>query len=353
MAAWAPLVPYAKARAGLTDGTLGVLLLCMGAGSLVAMPGAGALTARLGCRTVLLAGAGVLCAALPVLASASSVPMLAMALCCFGAGMATVDCAMNIQAIIVERASGRPMMSGFHGLFSVGGIVGAGGVSAMLGLGASPLAATLCVVGGVAAVLAWSAPHLLRQAAGAATGGVAIPRGIVLFLGILCCVMFLTEGSVLDWSAVFLVAQRAAPVAGAGLGYAAFALTMTIGRLTGDWVVRRLGGQRVVVWGSLSGAAGLALVVCVPVWWVGVAGYALVGLGCANIVPVLYTAVARQTAVPEHLAVPAVTGLGYLGILAGPAVIGLLARATSLSAAFVAVAVLLLGVAASGRVLRL
>src|SRR3954452_666849 len=121
MAAWAPLVPFAKERLGIHDGALGTLLLCLGAGSIVAMPLAGFLTSRLGCRRVLIVAALVICATLPLLAQVSAVALLALVLFVFGAGMGAIDCTMNIQAIILERASGRTVMSGFHGLYSLGG----------------------------------------------------------------------------------------------------------------------------------------------------------------------------------------------------------------------------------------
>ena len=203
MAAWAPLVPFAKARTDLNEGGLGLLLLCLGAGSIVAMPLAGALASWFGCRRVLVGSAVVICVALPLLATVSSVPLLVAALLGFGAGLGSLDCVMNIQAVIVERASRRPMMSGSHGLFSVGGIVGAGGVSALLTVGASPMVAMLCVTASIIAALIEAAPHLLPF--GGATGpAFAIPHGIVLFIGMLCFIMFLTEGAVLDWSAIFL-----------------------------------------------------------------------------------------------------------------------------------------------------
>ncbi len=350
--AWAPLVPFVKARAGLTDGALGLLLLCMGGGSIIAMPSAGALAIRFGCRRVLLAACGVVCLALPSLALGDSLPLLAATLLAFGAGVGAVDCVMNIQAVIVERASGRSMMSGFHGHFSLGGIAGAGAVSAMLSAGLSPLAASAGAVACLLAAALAARPGLLPYAAAAEGHVFAWPRGIVLFIGALCFVLFLVEGSVLDWGAVFLATQRGAGPAYAGLGYAAFALAMTAGRLGGDRVVRRLGALQVVVSGSLCAAFGLAAAVLAPAWWAGVAGYGLVGVGCANIVPVLYTAVGRQRSMPEHLAVPTVTSLGYAGVLAGPAAIGFVARASSLSAALLLLTLLLLGVAASVRVLK-
>lgn len=161
IAAWAPLVPYAKARAQLNEGTLGLLLLCLGVGSIIAMPVAGALASRFGCRRVLTGGTIMICLALPMLATVSSIPLLMAGLFLFGAGLGTVDSTVNLQAVIVERASGKTMMSGFHGLFSLGGIVGAAGVSGLLGLGLSPLQATLVVIVIVAVALLKAGPHLL------------------------------------------------------------------------------------------------------------------------------------------------------------------------------------------------
>jgi MFS family permease len=352
IAAWAPLVPYAKARAGLDEGTLGLLLLCLGVGSILAMPIAGLLATRFGCRRVVSAGVLLIGAALPLLATVSSIPALIATLFMFGAGLGTVDSTVNLQAVIVERASGKHMMSGFHGLFSLGGIVGAAGVSALLGLGISPFGATLVVIAILIAALLKAAPHLLPYGSESSGPAFAVPHGIVLFIGLMCFIVFLTEGAVLDWSAVFLASERGIDTAYAGLGYAAFALTMTAGRLTGDVIVRRLGATKVIVLGGLTAAVGLALATFAPTWEAALAGYALVGAGCSNIVPVLYTAVGKQTVMPESIAVPAITTLGYAGILAGPAVIGFVAHGSSLSFAFGLMAVLLVAVAIGGKVLK-
>jgi predicted MFS family arabinose efflux permease len=352
LSAWAPLVPYAQARTGLGDGPLGLLLLCLGAGSIVTMPLAGALAARFGCRRVLAAATALVCATLPLLATLSHPGLLAVALFVFGAGVGALDCTVNIQAIVVERASGRAMMSGFHGLFSVGGIAGAGGVSLLLMLGASPIAASLAVVAIMAIAIARAAPNLLSGGVAAGGPSFALPRGVVLFIGVLCFIVFLTEGAALDWSGIFLTAFRRVDPAYAGFAYAAFAATMTIGRLAGDAVVRRVGAARIVGLGAAIAAAGLALATLGPSWIASLVGYALVGAGCSNIVPVLYTAVGRQRSMPEHLAVPAITTLGYSGILAGPATIGFIAQAAGLPTALLIDAVLLVGVAASARWLR-
>jgi predicted MFS family arabinose efflux permease len=353
MSAWAPLVPFAKARTGINDGVLGLLLLCLGIGSILAMPLAGALAAGVGCRRVIIVSALLVCVALPLLASVSSLPLLVAVLLLFGAGLGAIDVSMNIQAIIIERASGRPMMSNFHGLFSLGSMAGAAGVTAILGTGASPVAATLVVIAGIGVALAKAAPHLLPYGGKSEGVAFAVPRGVVLFIGGLCFVLFLTEGAVLDWSAVFLTSARGMEPSYAGLGYAAFAVTMTIGRLSGDRIVQHFGNANIIVFGGLCAATGFALLTLIPSLPVALLGYALVGAGCSNVVPVLFTSVGRQTAMPENMAVPAITALGYTGILLGPAAIGFVAHAASLSAAFLTVALMLVGVAASGRLLRL
>jgi MFS family permease len=352
MAAWAPLVPLAKTRASLDDGTLGLLLLGLGVGSILTMPLAGYLCARLGCRKVILAGGLLICLMLPLLSVAANLPLLLAGVLLFGAGMGSIDCAMNIQAVLVEKASERPMMSGFHGLFSVGGILGAGGMTALLSTGLSPLLAVLCVIAITLVALYKAAPHLLPY--GNENDGplFAVPHGIVLFLGVLCFIVFLTEGAMLDWSGVFLVSERGMAETYAGLGYAAFATTMTIGRLTGDAIVTRLGGALVTIVGGLCAALGLAISLLIDAWPAALVGYALVGAGCSNIVPVLYSAVGRQKTMPQSSAIPAMTSLGYAGILMGPAFIGFVSHASNLSIALGLLIVLLLFVAVSGRYLR-
>lgn len=351
LSAWAPLVPFVKARTGIDEQTLGLLLLSLGMGSIVAMPVAGFLTARVGCRVVIIASAALLCISLPLLASLSDVRLLLLVLLVFGAGVGSIDVSVNIQAIIVERAGGQPMMSGFHGLFSLGGIVGGSGMAALLAAGASPVDAAWVVVAAIVVMSGVAAAGLLPYGSQRTGPAFAVPRGIVLFIGVLCFIAFLAEGAVLDWSAVFLTSVRGMEASYAGLGYAAFATTMTLGRFAGDRIVGRWGGGTVVVVGGFCAAAGFA-VTLLPHWVVALVGYGLVGVGCSNIVPVLFTSVGRQTSMSESVAVPAITTLGYAGILVGPAVIGIVAHAVDLPSAFLLLAILLVGVGIGGRLLR-
>jgi predicted MFS family arabinose efflux permease len=353
MSAWAPLVPYAKLRLGVDDATLGVLLLCLGAGSLLTTPVTGLLAARFGCRRVIVTAGLCICFVLPMLATADSMLSLAPALLLFGASLGAMDVAVNVHAVIVEASSRRAVMSGFHALFSVGGISGAACVSALLAAGASPAAAVLCIGPVIAALLLWSARHLLPYGSeakgGKAAPSFAWPRGVVLLVGVMCFACFLSEGAMLDWSGVFLTTLRGLDPARAGLGYAVFSVAMTIGRLSGDRVVHAVGPRPVMVAGALVAAAGLVLVVAVPFVPVAFAGLVLMGLGQSNVVPLLFSALGRQRVMPANLAVSTVSTLGGLGILAGPAAIGAVAYAASLPVAFLCIAALLALVAAGSR----
>jgi MFS family permease len=351
-AAWACLVPFAKANTELNEGTLGLALLCLGVGSILAMPTAGALSTRYGCRVVLTASSLLACGALPLLATVSSAPLLAVVLFVFGAALGSADCVMNVQAVIVERAGEKPLMSSFHAFYSLGGIGGAASIGILLTLGATPLESTLAVVALMVLTL-WVAYSGLLPYGNPAEGPLfAIPHGVVLFLGMLCFVVFLVEGSMLDWSAVLMTEQRSTNPAQSGFAFASFSMAMTFGRLVGDRVVAMLGRRRVVATGGLLAAGGIAIATLVSIREVALLGYGLVGLGCSNIVPVLFTAVGRQKTMPQAVAVPAITTLGYAGILAGPAGIGFIAQHSSLSVAFLLVAGLMVAVAVSSRWLR-
>jgi MFS family permease len=324
----------------------------MGAGSLMAMPLAGALTARHGCRKVLTATLLLVCPILPALSLVESTWLLGVTLFCFGAALGAMDCAMNMQAVMVERESGRAMMSGFHAFYSIGGFAGALAMTTLLSMGAPSWAACLAIDGVILGLFAFSSPHWSTDRVSQDAPSFAVPRGVVLLIGALCLVTFLAEGSMLDWSAVFLHEQRGVAVSRAGLGFAVFSSMMTITRLLGDSLVQRVGGVRAVAMGGICAAAGFLIATLVPAWEAALAGYGLVGLGCANIVPVLYSLTGKQKDMPERLAIPAITTMGYAGILAGPALIGFVAHSTSLVTAFTVVAAGMLLVAASMRWLK-
>lgn len=352
-ATWAVIVPFARANTGVNEAQLGTLLLCLGVGALIAMPVTGWLTSRFGCRRVILVAVALIVISTPWLAVLSDPLLLALALLVFGIGIGVTDCAMNIQAILVEKQTAKPVMSGFHGMYSVGGIAGAGFMTLILAMGFSVLTGCLLALAAVIIMTLVSVSGLLTYANPAEGPVFAVPRGSVLIIGIICFAVFLTEGTVLDWSAVYLTDVRAIPVSLGGLGYTCFAIAMTVARLTGDRIISSLGRLPVVLGGALVAAAGMAMVTFIAFWPLSLLGYTLVGAGCANIVPVMFSAAGRQTVMPQAVAIPAITTLGYLGVLSGPAVIGYVAHYTHLSFSFSLIMALMLIVGAVSLTLNL
>ncbi|KIC87062.1 MFS transporter [Pantoea agglomerans] len=352
-AIWAVIVPFARGNTGVNEAQLGTLLLCLGVGALIAMPVTGWLTSRFGCRRVILVAVTLVIISTPWLSVLSNPLLLALALLVFGVGIGVTDCAMNIQAILVEKQAAKPVMSGFHGMYSVGGIAGAGFMTLLLAMGFSVLTGCLLAVAAVIIMTLVSAPGLLTYANPAEGPVFAVPRGSVLIIGIICFAVFLTEGTVLDWSAVYLTDVRAIPASLGGLGYTCFAIAMTVARLTGDRIISSLGRLPVVLGGALIAAAGMAMVTFIDSWPLALLGYTLVGAGCANIVPVMFSAAGRQTVMPQAVAVPAITTLGYLGVLSGPAVIGYVAHYTHLAFSFSLIMALMLIVGAASLTLDL
>ncbi|MGK9175344.1 MFS transporter [Yokenella regensburgei] len=341
-ATWAVIVPFARFNTGANDGLLGTLLLCLGLGAMLAMPVTGTLTSKYGCRAVISAAVGVILFSMPFLALVSSPLLLGLSLLVFGVGVGVTDCAMNVQAILVEKQSDRPLMSGFHGMYSVGGIAGAGAMTALLSSGLTILAATLTIAALVLVFLIISFRQLLPYANPSEGPAFALPRGTVLVLGLICFIIFMAEGTVLDWSAVYLVDSRDIPESLGGLGFAAFATSMTAGRLGGDYLVQRFGALRVVLTGTAAAIAGFIIVIYSAPLALLLTGYLLIGIGCANIVPVMFSRIGKQRSMPQMVAVPAVTTLGYIGVLAGPAIIGYIAHHATLGYGFIFVIVLLL-----------
>ncbi|NVO28095.1 MFS transporter [Donghicola sp. C2-DW-16] len=347
-ACWAPLVPFAKANVGADEALFGMLLLCLGIGSLIAMPVTGWLAARNGARSMVILAGLVMPLVLPLLVLAGSVPALAGALLLFGAGLGSLDVSMNIHAVEVENRENRPLMSGFHALFSVGGFVGSGVITLLLTFGVSPFQAASVGTVLALAVLALTAPRLLRARADAPEA-FALPRGLVLLVAGLAAVSFLIEGALMDWGALVQIERGLADATNAGFGYMVFSVTMVAGRLTGDRTVSRFGSRKVLIASGLITFAGLALILLAPAPMVALAGFALVGIGAANIVPVLFSIAGRQKIMPAGMAIAAVTTTGYAGVLLGPAAIGFVAHASSLTFSFWLLAVLVLVVPLSAR----
>lgn len=334
-ASWAPMVPMLKARLALTEDVLGMLLLCVGIGSLLTMPLSGAAAGKWGCRRVLVTTGIFYGMVLVLLSMVQSVYMLVPLVLLLGALMGTVDVVVNVLAVIVEKKSGKRLMSGMHAFWSIGGFAGAGIFSVWLSAGLNHFQAALIAWGIILVLLAVFRPHLMTTGGEKRDGSIlAIPRGIVIFIGMVAFVSFLVEGAVMDWGGVFLTSVKHFDMSMAGVGFTVFSAAMLIMRLTGDWVVNRLGGGVVTIGGAVLAGAGFVLLIAAPVAWLLYVGFFIIGIGSANIVPVFYSLMGKQKVMPVNQAVSAVSTLGYLGILMGPAVIGFVANSTSLYVSF-------------------
>lgn len=351
VAAWAPLIPFARSRLGVDEGELGILLLFLGGGSLVGMPLTGLLTTRFGCRTVMICGTLLAAAIVPLLAVCATFVGMAASLAIFGGAIGTVDVAMNIQAVTVEKRMRLSLMSGFHACYSIGGFIGAGGVSALLKTGLSPFEASLAMGLLMAVAVSTRAMGFIRHVNDGATSPTlfAIPKHLVLIIGLFSALVFMAEGAVLDWSGVFLVQYRGMETSTAGFGYAAFAVAITIGRLVGDRLVDAVGARPVLLAGGLIATVGFGLTVAFPSPLSAIWGFMLVGFGAANIIPLMFKAAGAQTLMPANLAVATVTTLAYGGHMMGPVLIGLIAHFLDLRVAFSMLAAIMAFVAFAGR----
>ncbi|WP_313026409.1 MFS transporter [Pseudomonas lopnurensis] len=349
LSVWAPLVPYVRERIEMTDAVFGLLLLCIGIGSLTWMPVSGVLVTRWGIRPVQLCSVALLALALAGMALTDSIWLLGLALFCFGGSLGVIDVIMNIQAVLVETAVGRRLMSNFHGMYSLGAICGALTLTGLLTFGLAPAAGSFLMIGIIVlANLGFARGFLPNRAPG---GGFAFvrPTSMVLLVGLMCFVVYLAEGAVLDWSALYLTGEKGLEVAKGGLGYAAFALMVTVARFAGGPLVNSLGTARVITFGGLLAALGIGLSLAAEHWTLALIGYGLCGLGCANVSPVLISSLSRQDGMPVHLAVTVATTIGFAGVLAGPAMMAVVAHFSSLGVAFGLLAVLLLAIVPFSR----
>ena len=358
ISSWAPMVPYAKDRLGLNNADLGLLLLLLGAGAIAMMPVTGIIAHRLGTRIVIRAAAIIMAIMLPLLLIISSPILMGLALFIFGSAVGAVDVAMNAHGVQVQNSSNKPIMSSLHGLFSVGGLFGSLGLGFLMKAGLSPIISAICIAVLLIVIVSWSYPFLFdaptekalitqfsSEPADKKSKTVSWLKGSVLFLGGMCFAVFLSEGAMLDWSAIFLRDNKGIHPELTGIGYAAFSIAMATMRLLGDKIVSHLNGKTVVVGGSLIAAAGIVLAVFTPWIATSLLGFVLLGIGAANIVPVFFSEGGRLKGVPSTVSIPVISTMGYAGQLVGPAMLGFIAFHFSLNAAFCFIAGLLVLVA--------
>ena len=349
LASWVPYVPIVKQRLGIGDGQLGVILLFMAIGALGVLPFAGALVSRCESRAVSVGAAFGLCLTLPLPVFAPTPSLMALALLIFGAFNSTLDVAMNAQAVEVERRRRRTLMSSFHALFSAGGLAGAavGSAIAIVGIAAGAHIVGVALLGGVVTLAAW--PALIAVTPSPSPTFVKPTRGL-LGLGMLAFCALLAEGAIGDWSAVYLMDSRSSSQSLAAAGFAVFSLAMAAGRFGGDHVARRLGAARLLRLSGALAAGGLGFALIVKGVILAIVGLGVVGLGIANLIPVLFSAAGRVPGVTPGHALAAVATTGYVGFLAGPPLIGLAAEMAGLPAALGIVVLACAGVAIAASV---
>lgn len=364
VATWVSRIPLVKERLGLDAGELGLALLGGPVGSVLVTRVASGVLHRHSSRATTSWGLLVACAALVLPALAVDIPTLAACLFVNGAALGMLDIAMNTQAVHVERARGRSVMSGIHGTYSIGFLVGAVAGAGAAHAGISPVVHFAVVAAGVAPV-AWIVfPRMLPDGDGReqaddapVSAGRHAPRGRwtrpLVTLGAVAFCSMLAESSIDSWSGVYLHEVRHASLGVAPLAAAACGVGMAIGRFRGDSTIDLIGPERTLVRGSALCAAALLAALVAPTAWLVVVAYFVAGLGVATIVPIAFSlAGAAGGAAPTAWSISRVTTMGYAGLFAGPPVIGVLARMTGLTIALVVPAALLLAVAAGAAVRR-
>jgi len=368
---WTARIPAVKHRLGLGDTQLSIGLLAFAAGAILGMQPAGRLVDRFGSRTVMVPAMLVDAALLVPPAFAGSLAVLAVCLVLFGAVHGTLNVAMNVNAVEVQRAIGRPIVSSCHAVYSVGGFLGAaaGGLFARAGLGAGTtfagVAAGVLVVA-LADRLLVLPPALPAGEPGEPTvpagesGEPALPAGErvgllapgVLLLGLLVFCCLVGEGAAADWSTVYLRDDLGAREDLATAGYAAFSVMMVAGRLVGDRLSARFGPVLLVRGCGVLAALGLATGLLVDDPVAGIVGFGCLGAGLSCIAPQVFSAAGSRDPATAGQAIARVAGLGFLGFVVGPVLIGFTARLVGLPHALLIPAVLALFVAASATAVR-
>jgi Major Facilitator Superfamily len=341
LGSWVSRIPAVQNGLGLDDAQLGVALLSTSVGAILAMPATGWLVQKWGNPRVVLVAATALCATLPLLPLAPSMPLLMLALFIFGTGFGLLDVSMNVQAVAVEEGYGRPIMSTFHGVFSIGGLLGAAAAGLIAGAGVSPFPHLLAVALSLLVLVAIASRPLLDvRAAAEGVPVFAVPPRPLLGLGLLSfCVLF-GEGAVADWSAVYLENVLDATPAIAAAGFGASSLAMAGMRFAGDALTVRFGAERLVRVGGLVAGLGMTGGLLIGTIPAAVIGFACVGAGLAVAFPIALGAGGRTPGLASGTAIGAVATAGYAGLLVGAPLIGFVSDQAGLRMGLALVAML-------------
>jgi len=346
-ATWAARIPAIRDHLQLDAATLALVLLCGGIGAVGSFPLAAWITGHYGARhSTLYAGLGLL-VSLPLLGLAPNVASLMLICTLYGAASSCFDVAINALGAQAERDAGRPIMSMLHGWFCVGTFSGALAASAVAGMGIAPIWHFLLVAALFLYPLyaCYEALPDDRPEHDPARKLFVLPHGHLVVLGVIAFCGAIVEGSVADWSGIYMKDHIGASDGATPLAYAAFAGMMLIMRMIGDRLKARYDARRVVWVGTLIASLGIALAVAAPGMTLAILGFAIAGTGVAAVFPFVFSAAGRH----GSSALAAVATLGYSGSLIGPPVFGFLAHGWGLQAALALLGVLCLAMAGSSR----
>jgi MFS family permease len=349
--AWVPHIPLAQQRLGADLATFGLALLALAAGAVTAMPAAGSLIHKNGSARVTLVTGILFCLAFPLPALAGTIGWFVASLAIFGAMIGAMDVAVNAQALAYEKHIGKPVMSLLHGMYSAGAMGGAGLSALVLGRFSVQMHLAGTVIIGLATVCAAAFFLLPTDADRGLTEKrfFAWPSRATIGLGSLCFLAYMSEGAVLDWSAIELRQKFSLSAHIAGIGYGAFAGGMALARFTGDALRSRFGPVALVRSSAALAAAGMIIALSGHDWVLCIAAYGLAGLGLGNIVPVLFSGGGKLEPEAPGRGIAAVVAMGFAGSVIGPPFIGLAADSAGLSAALGVVVVAMVIIAAAAN----
>jgi MFS family permease len=330
---WVAALPAIKQRLELTDGSLGLSLLLSPAGSLTGVLLASKLFSRIKVGKWLLLGPILQCLLFIGMVTVQYRPVFWIVL--FATGMVGFFNGVSINAVIdlIEKKYQRRIMSSCHGMYSLGGGVSIGLAAIFYSLHVSATWQIVLVAAGIICILISIRRHLLIHSIYIHSGSsLAAPPASIIGLAFICFVTFMGEGSIADWSAIYLKESLHSTVAIAGLGYGGFSVLMAIGRFNGDAWIPKLGAKKIVIAGSLTAAAGFLLAITFPYKASAIAGFSLVGIGYACIVPILFSAAANVPGISPAIGISSIASGGLIGFLFGPSVIGMLSEKINLAA---------------------
>ncbi len=332
---WTSRLPTIQEYYGISNSALGGLLFIMAIGAVLAMPFSGWLTSRFGSKTITQVCGIISCIVIPYLVFTPNLMVVSTAFFFLGLSVGALDVAMNSQAVFVERAYKKPIMSSFHAVFSIGTALGAGTGALFAKYDVVLLShlTLIAVLGGIACIAAAfylidDTPEKSKNTEGESS--FVLPTKAILPLGIVAFCCMSGEGAMADWSAIFMSQVVGQNEFFSAIAYGTFATAMTIGRIFGDYFTAKIGKYKLLIYNSLFSIAGLVIILLFATTWTTLGGLFLVGLGLSTIVPIVFSSAGNMKNVEPSVGIAMATTIGYAGFFIGPPTIGFLSDAYDL-----------------------